>query len=106
MKAVLNYRPAHYDGRIDVFQAEERIVRERFDPYREWAGLCDDVHLHVVPGSHLSMIHEPHVGTLAESLPARCIARRLSPRNTGGKGTGTFLQASCEECASKSGRRN
>jgi len=68
MKAVLNYRAAPYAGRIDVFQAADRIVRERFDPHREWAQLCGDVRLHVVPGNHLSMLHEPHVGPLAETL--------------------------------------
>ena len=68
MKAVLNYRPARYDGHIDLFQAQEKIVRERFDPHREWSQLCDNVQLYKVPGSHLSMVHEPHVNALADVL--------------------------------------
>jgi len=72
MMAVLNYRAKPYEGRIDLFQARERIVRERFQPFGEWSRLCDDVRLHDVPGDHLTMIHEPHVSELAEQL-GRCL---------------------------------
>lgn len=72
MRAVLNYRPKPYDGRIDLLQADRRIVRERFQPYGEWSGLCGDVCLQVVPGDHLTMIHEPHVVELADRLK-RCL---------------------------------
>lgn len=72
MKAVMNYRPPRYDGRLDLIQAQERIVRKRFDPYGEWSQVCDQVRLHEVPGNHLSMVHEPHVAALAGTL-RRCL---------------------------------
>jgi thioesterase domain-containing protein/acyl carrier protein len=68
MKAVMNYRAKRYDSRIDVFQAAEPVVAERFEPHREWSQLCDDVRLHVVQGNHLSLVHEPHVSELAQAL--------------------------------------
>jgi thioesterase domain-containing protein len=72
MRAVLNYRPKPYDGRITLFQAREAIVKERFEPAREWSRLCDDVELHFVPGNHLTLIQEPHVHELAQRI-AGCL---------------------------------
>ena len=72
MRAVLNYRAAPYEGKITLFQAAEAIVKPRFEPSREWPRLCDDVELHVVPGNHLTVVREPHVGKLAERL-ALCL---------------------------------
>jgi thioesterase domain-containing protein len=72
MRAVLNYRAEPYEGKITLFQASEAIVKARFEPCREWSRLCDDVELHVVPGNHLTVIREPHVGQLAERL-ALCL---------------------------------
>lgn len=71
MRAVFNYRPEPYTGRIDLFQAQEPIVKPRFLPYREWCRMCSDVQLHVAPGDHLSMMHQPHVASLAELLRPR-----------------------------------
>ena len=75
MMAVLNYRPARNDGVIDVFQAEEKMVKDRFNPFSEWSQFCDDVRLHVVSGNHLSMVHEPHVDHLASELRL-CLKRQ------------------------------
>jgi thioesterase domain-containing protein/aryl carrier-like protein len=68
MRAVFNYHPSRYEGRISVLQAEERLVRDRFDPAREWSQRCAHVATYTVPGDHLSMLHEPHVGSLAAAL--------------------------------------
>jgi thioesterase domain-containing protein len=71
--AVLKYRPKRYTGEIQLFQAKDQLVRERFEPYREWCQICDQVQLHLVPGDHLNMVQAPHVDTLAEKL-GRCLA--------------------------------
>jgi thioesterase domain-containing protein len=76
MMAVLNYRPQPYPGQIHLFQASQPIVRERFQPDAEWRRLCEDVQLHMVPGDHLAMLHEPHVQELADRL-GRCLAESL-----------------------------
>jgi thioesterase domain-containing protein len=72
MRAVLNYRPPKYAGRIDLFKASDPIVAKRFTPERDWQHVCDDIRVHVVPGDHLNMIHEPHVEALGAAL-ARCL---------------------------------
>jgi len=72
MHAVLNYRPESYEGKLTLFQASEGIVKQRFEPAREWPRLCDDVEVHMVPGNHLTLIQEPHVEALARAL-AQCL---------------------------------
>jgi thioesterase domain-containing protein/aryl carrier-like protein len=68
MRAILDYSPGPYPGRIDLFQAAESLVKERFSPSREWRSRCGHLEVHRVPGDHLSMVHEPHVSVLASSL--------------------------------------
>ena len=68
MRAVLNYQAKPYSGRIVLFQADETIVKKRFEPRYEWPRLVRQVEVEEVPGNHLSMIHEPHVRVLAEKL--------------------------------------
>jgi thioesterase domain-containing protein len=76
MRAVVNYRPEHYPGRIDLFEASEPIVPQRFSPRREWSRLCDQLRVHDVPGSHLTMVHEPHVARLADLLRSHLDGQR------------------------------
>lgn len=68
VQAIASYRAQPYSGRVDLYQAEEALVVKRRQPYSEWKGLCSDLHLHTVPGNHLTMIHEPHVNGLAGQL--------------------------------------
>jgi len=68
MRALLNYSPRPYAGRIVLFQASEAIVKKRFEPRYEWPRLCEHVEVLEVPGNHLTMIYEPHVRVLAEKL--------------------------------------
>jgi thioesterase domain-containing protein/aryl carrier-like protein len=71
-KAMISYRPEPYAGKLTLFQASEKFVRTRHEPYHEWSQLCDDVELHKVPGNHLTLVQEPHVHELAAKLAA-CI---------------------------------
>lgn len=68
MRAVLSYQAKPYDGEVTVFQASEKFVRSRHQPYGEWSRLCDEVRLQMVPGNHLTLIHAPHVNQLAAKL--------------------------------------
>jgi pyochelin synthetase len=68
VEAVVRYRPQPYDDRVDIYQARELLVASRRQPFAEWNTHCADLHLHYVPGNHLTMIHEPHVEHLAAAL--------------------------------------
>ncbi len=67
-RAVCYYRPQPYAGRIDLYQAEEPLVALKRQPYSEWSQLCSDTRLHIVPGNHLTVVHEPHVHELAANI--------------------------------------
>ncbi|MEX0938058.1 MAG: non-ribosomal peptide synthetase [Pirellulales bacterium] len=67
-KAILDYRPAHYSGRLDLLLGAQPLAPVRHDPREEWSALCNRVVLHEVPGNHLTLIHPPHVQSLANTL--------------------------------------
>jgi thioesterase domain-containing protein len=71
MRAVLEYQARPYADRLDLFQAADTMVKPRFEPRHEWARLCDRVEVQMVPGNHLTMIHEPHVQVLGKLLGQR-----------------------------------
>jgi thioesterase domain-containing protein len=73
MRAVLDYNAQPYDGPFTLFQASEPLVKSRHQPNYEWGHRCEEVDLVYVPGSHLTMIQEPHVAVLAEQL-RQCLA--------------------------------
>jgi pyochelin synthetase len=68
MMAVMNYRPRPFDGTVTLFQAAEAIVKPRFAPGREWGRSLTDLEIIEVPGSHLTMVQDPHVKALAQQL--------------------------------------
>jgi len=68
--AVVDYRPQAYTGRVDLYQAAEALVPPRRLPVTEWQRVCSDLQVHIVPGNHLSMIHQPHIQGLAAALSA------------------------------------
>jgi thioesterase domain-containing protein len=72
MRAVMTYPIESYDRPLTLFQAFDPIVKPRFQPGREWASRCTNLDVIAVPGSHLTMIHEPHVAVLADEL-RRCL---------------------------------
>lgn len=65
-------KPARFSGEIRVILAAESIfdgVRPSLDPRLGWAALADgETQVFRVPGNHLSMLQEPHVTALAETL--------------------------------------
>jgi thioesterase domain-containing protein len=78
VRAMLNYEPRLYPGRIVLFQASEPLAGAAEDYTKGWAELAaQGVELRPVPGNHYTMIKEPHVRVLAESLSA-CFDQTLA----------------------------
>ncbi len=70
--AIWRYRPGLYPGPVTLFLAEEkRSWREHVPADRRWAEVGVEVERVPVPGNHLTLMAEPHVGVLAERLRAR-----------------------------------
>jgi amino acid adenylation domain-containing protein len=68
--ALRRYTPASYPGRAVVFRATDR--GEERDPMPGWRGLVSGgLEVETLAGDHWSLLHEPQVGVLAESLTAR-----------------------------------
>jgi thioesterase domain-containing protein len=66
--ALRDYGPQAYGGRVTLFKATQRR-----DPLMGWGPLATGgLEIHEVPGTHRTMVFEPHVRTLAEKL-ARCL---------------------------------
>jgi thioesterase domain-containing protein len=73
--AVRDYTPEPNPVRVTLFVATERGIKlEELDDLG-WTGYAlGGVDVHRVPGDHVSLIHEPAVGLVAEEL-RRCFAR-------------------------------
>ncbi len=69
-RALMNYCPKPYQGKITFFQAADRFTRTKnISLGSTWQNLATEgVDLHEIPGSHLSMIMQPHVAKLAHLL--------------------------------------
>ena len=75
MLAIVKYRPRPYPGRITLFPPSTRSVGEFRDPEQGWGSLAlGGVEIHKVTGNHLTMLTEPYVGVVAQSL-TECIRR-------------------------------
>ncbi|HEY3579593.1 MAG TPA: amino acid adenylation domain-containing protein, partial [Pyrinomonadaceae bacterium] len=76
VSAARNYKAANLPANIILFRAAERSPDA--DPTLGWSGSgFEKVAVHHVPGTHLSMMREPHVSVLAEKL-SQCLAARKS----------------------------
>jgi thioesterase domain-containing protein len=69
-QALRRYIPRRYNGRVAVFKARTHPLLWTNDCERVWQRLATDVQVHEVPGTHLSMLHEPHVAVLASKVRA------------------------------------
>lgn len=73
IRALVEYEPRKYPGRITLFRARQRFDESPSDPLGGWDALASEgVELHVTPGTHYSMIDVPHAHALAGRLRA-CI---------------------------------
>jgi len=65
------YEPKTYPGRITLFRTDNQPAQVSQEPDLGWGRLAaGGVEIHEVPGDHNSMLHDPHVQTLAERLMA------------------------------------
>ncbi|HEX8351781.1 MAG TPA: amino acid adenylation domain-containing protein [Pyrinomonadaceae bacterium] len=79
IRALVEYEPRKYPGRVTLFRARQRFNDSPSDPLDGWGALASEgVELHVTPGTHYSMIDTPHARSLAGSLSA-CIEGALAP---------------------------
>lgn len=79
MKAMFDYMPQPYLGRIVYFRAlERRAGVDPPHPERPWIDLAlGGIEIHQVGGNHISMNFPPHVDTLAQILRARMDSGRM-----------------------------
>ncbi|HLM54816.1 MAG TPA: amino acid adenylation domain-containing protein [Pyrinomonadaceae bacterium] len=78
VRALVEYEPRKYPGRITLFRARQRFTDSPSDPLDGWGALASEgVELHVTPGTHYSMIDMPHAQSLAARLRA-CVEGALS----------------------------
>jgi aspartate racemase len=78
--AAREYTPHFYDGQITLFWASQDL-RAKFDLVEGWQTLAlGGTEVHEVPGTHLDMIKEPHVGELARKLDACLVKAQLQSR--------------------------
>ena len=68
-RAILAYRPTHYEGRMVLFKAQAQPLLHQIGGEQAWqvmGGTADGIV--VVPGSHEGMFQPPRVKTLAAAL--------------------------------------
>jgi len=70
------YSPQPYPGTVTLFRAKDQPRVGYRDPRLGWGKLAAEVEVQVVPGSHTSLIAEPHVRELGAKLRT-CIHRAL-----------------------------
>lgn len=70
LKAMWEYRPGPYPGKITLFASQEQPTQIDVaqDPYLGWGAYAAEVELHRIPGKHLDIIREPYVQVLADQL--------------------------------------
>ncbi len=68
-EALKRYSPQVYRGNMTLFRAEQKDPKYFYDPYLGWQHLIEgELAIYDVPGNHISMMHAPHVETLAVTL--------------------------------------
>lgn len=68
-RALRNYRPPVYPGRITLLRAHAQPLFCSHDPKLEWGPLAvAGVDVHDVPGKHHTLLREPYVRAVAEKL--------------------------------------
>ncbi len=71
--AVKDYVPQAYSGNVTLFLASD--LTADYDLHEGWRELvAGEIETHEIPGNHINIIKEPHVGALAEELRS-CLDR-------------------------------
>jgi amino acid adenylation domain-containing protein len=67
-QAAYHYVPKPYTKCLTLFKADAPSSLTGQDSTAGWSDLATNIQLHSVPGNHLSLLKQPHVGLLAEQL--------------------------------------
>jgi amino acid adenylation domain-containing protein len=71
LQAWKRYNPSRYPGRVMLFRSRARPLYHSLDPDLGWSQIAlGGVDIKIIPGHHLSMMHEPYVQYLAKELRA------------------------------------
>ncbi len=86
-QALKEYTIQVYPGRVTLLRTEDEnrdnAVGIQYDPQFGWGDMITGgLDIHYVPGSHLSLLSEPHVQVVAEKL-RNCLIKSQSLRNEG-----------------------
>lgn len=77
-RALRNYRPKIYPGRLTLFRARMQPLFSSHKPDKGWKAVAGaGLEVRVVPGNQLAMLKEPHVQVLAEQLRS-CLDKALA----------------------------
>jgi thioesterase domain-containing protein/aryl carrier-like protein len=69
LEALFNYNHEGYDGEVIVYEARSRPLLNPGNSADEWIAYVDrPITLRTIPGSHSSIMHQPHVNDLARML--------------------------------------
>jgi thioesterase domain-containing protein len=77
LQTAFRYKPRTYEGKITLFRPEERFQQDcqgqgsflGLDLTGAWSRLSSEpIEVHVVPGSHDTMVVQPYVAALAARL--------------------------------------
>ena len=73
-RALKNYKPQRYTGRLTLFRARMQPFFSSHDPHKGWSRVAvGAIDVKNIPGNHLGMLQEPHVQVLAKEL-RECLA--------------------------------
>ncbi len=72
-RAFENYSPSFYSGRVTLFWASKQEIGIYPDPTLGWGELIRELEVYEIQGHHGSIIAEPHVQFLSESLKSALV---------------------------------
>jgi thioesterase domain-containing protein len=73
LRAIQQYKIEPFPGKLTLFRARHGTPKIHSDPYGGWREIAAaGVEVCEVPGTHLTLLHEPHVRVLGAAL-ARCL---------------------------------
>jgi thioesterase domain-containing protein len=74
-----SYIPRNYPGKITLFWCSDTPLRAYRDRRIAWSQVAGGgLEVHAIPGNHLTMVDEPHVGAMAQEL--RDCLHKVQPR--------------------------
>jgi hypothetical protein len=81
VKALIQYHPKPYPGRVTLFRSPVHALFCSFDPGFGWGALASEgVTVRIIPGAHETIMKEPNVRHLAGELNACLLANTPTPQ--------------------------